>query len=694
MLEINNSIVSHQTLPDLLRAIAVCLRRLIQDEFAGLVLHDPHTDQLLLHAIDTPNVEVAPPAGLPIPMASYPGLAFSSGEIVRRNRIDRSEFPEDPILHIQTREGRRVESLCVAPLLSHGRKLGVLGLASTAENSFSDDDVQLLGGIATQVAIAVENTLNFHDVQLAREQATSSRDRLELLLKVNNAVVSQLSLRELVRAVSSSLRETLGADVTAISLYDENIDQLRAYLFDLPQGFGPIEEGTPLPMDETVGSIAFKTGRPIFVDRIDTRMPASEFDRRMVEAGIRSGGVTPLVAHNRKLGTLGIGSKRESAFSKADQELLVHVANQIGIAVENALAYQEIEKLKNKLAEEKLYLEDEIRTEGNFEEIIGESPALRLILKRIEQVSPTDSTILIRGETGTGKELIARAIHNLSGRRERTLVKVNCAAIPMGLLESELFGHERGAFTGAISQRIGRFELAHQGTLFLDEVGDIPLELQPKLLRVLQEQQFERLGSTRTQQVDVRLVAATNSNLEEMVEKKQYRSDLYYRLNVFPITLPPLRERREDIPLLVRFFAQRFARRMKKRIESIPARTSALLTQYHWPGNIRELENVIERAVILSHGPELEIPIGELGIGQLQMSAAVSARQSGSPMTTGSADPSNLQSVERDHILRVLEETRWVVAGPQGAAQRLGMKRTTLQAKMRKLGIFRKNADA
>jgi formate hydrogenlyase transcriptional activator len=449
---------------------------------------------------------------------------------------------------------------------------------------------------------------------------------------------------------------------------------------NLPVNMPPIEEGTPMPLEGTIGGMAFMSGKPVFMSRPDPQMKLAEFDQRLIDAGIQSGGVVPLIAHERKLGFLGVGSFRVDAFSKSDQDLLCHIANQIAIAVENALAYEEIERLKNKLADEKLYLEEEIRTEGNFDEIIGDSPVLRHILKQIEKVAPTDSTILIRGETGTGKELIARAIHNLSTRRGRTLVKVNCAAIPMGLLESELFGHERGAFTGAISQRIGRFELAHTGTLFLDEVGDIPLELQPKLLRVLQEQQFERLGSTRTQQVDVRLVAATNCDLEKMVADKQYRSDLYYRLNVFPVTIPPLRERPQDIPLLVRFFAQRFARRMKKPIESISAKSSAALAQYHWPGNVRELENVIERAVILSQGPELEIPIQELKVA--------SETSSSTPRKTEAV--STLESVERDHIVHVLEETKWVVSGPSGAAARLGMKRTTLQAKMRKLGISRR----
>jgi formate hydrogenlyase transcriptional activator len=374
-----------------------------------------------------------------------------------------------------------------------------------------------------------------------------------------------------------------------------------------------------------------------------------------------------------------VASLKEDRFPERDTELLRPVANQIAIAVENSLAFRRVVERANKLSEEKLYLQDEIRTEYNFEEIIGESPALKRILEQLQTVAPTDSTVLIHGETGTGKELIARAIHHLSGRRERTLVKVNCAAIPTGLLESELFGHERGAFTGAIAQRIGRFELAHRGTLFLDEVGDIPLELQPKLLRVLQEHEFERLGSTRTTRVDVRLVAATNADLTQKVADNQFRADLYYRLNVFPLTIPPLRERREDIPLLVRYFAQKYARRMKRPIETIPVKAMTALSEYHWPGNVREMENFIERAVILSRGSELQIPLAELkprnGIVTPQLA-----------VTNGFE---TLEHAEREHIVRTLGETRWVIGGPTGAASRLGMKRTTLQSRMRKLGISR-----
>jgi formate hydrogenlyase transcriptional activator len=549
-------------------------------------------------------------------------------------------------------------------------------VASVRESGFTWTDAALLSQIASQVAIAVENTRNFEIAENLRAKLAEERDRSKLLLEVNNALVSNLELRELFMAVSSLLRNVFRHDSAALTLYDEAAHRVTLYAID-PGGSdrkSPTDEGRSSSLDEAPFAKRLIEGRkPRRIDRLEQDPLAPKI---AMAQGLVSDVSTPMIFRNKVVGILHLGSKREAAFSDADMELLAQIGSQVAISIENALAYRQIEALKNKLAEEKLYLEDEIRTEGHFEEIIGESPALKQILKQIERVAPTDSTILIRGETGTGKELIARAIHNLSSRRDRTLVKVNCAAIPMGLLESELFGHERGAFTGAIAQRIGRFELAHQGTLFLDEVGDIPLELQPKLLRVLQEQQFERLGSSRTQHVDVRLVAATNAELEKLVADRQYRSDLYYRLNVFPVTIPPLRNRPEDIPLLVRFFAQRFARRMKKPIESISAKTNATLARYHWPGNVRELENVVERAVILSQSPELEIPLGELKIPDQQTKAI--------------PGPSTLQSVERDHILQVLEETKWIVAGPAGAAARLGMKRTTLQAKMRKLGISRR----
>jgi formate hydrogenlyase transcriptional activator len=385
----------------------------------------------------------------------------------------------------------------------------------------------------------------------------------------------------------------------------------------------------------------------------------------------------PLLGRDRVLGTLNVLSRREAAFTSEDLELLRQVANQVAIAVDNALAFRQIGELKDKLAEEKLYLEDEIRSQYNFEEIIGESAVWKGVLEQVETVAPTDSSVLILGETGTGKELIARAIHNLSGRRERTFVKLNCAAIPTGLLESELFGHEKGAFTGAISQKVGRVELADRGTLFLDEVGDIPLELQPKLLRVLQEREFERLGSTRTLRVELRVIAATNRDLAQMVADRQFRRDLFYRLSVFPIQLPALRERGKDIALLVRYFAQKHAESKGKHVERISSETMQALEKWQWPGNVRELENLIERAVILTRGPVLNVPLAEL--------------KPGPETTTTDRTVITLEDAEREHIVMALRESRGLISGATGAAARLGMKRTTLNSKMRKLGIVRKD---
>ncbi|OLB63800.1 MAG: hypothetical protein AUH96_10425 [Nitrospirae bacterium 13_2_20CM_2_61_4] len=528
--------------------------------------------------------------------------------------------------------------------------------------------------LTSQVALAVDNTLHHEAAEQAQHQLAWKRDRLQLLLDVNNALVSNLDRRALFSAISACLRRVVSHDYTSLAVYDADRKAFDMWAIEF-EGKGLIKEHMLVPVAGSPAGVAFTTGEPRRVERADLVAFESEVGAALLAEGIQSMCTVPLTVHDRRLGTLSIGRLGTEPFTACDSELLASVASQVAFSVENSLAFQEIAELKDKLAAEKVYLEDEIRTEYNFEEVIGQAPALKRVLHQVETVAPTDSAVLICGETGTGKELIARAIHDLSRRRQRTLVKVNCAAIPTGLLESELFGHERGAFTGAIAQRIGRFELADGGTLFLDEVGDIPLELQPKLLRVLQEQEFERLGSTRTRRVHVRVVAATNRNLDEMVAAGTFRNDLYYRLNVFPITLPSLRERPEDIPPLVRYFVQKFARRMNKRVETVPADAMAALAQYAWPGNVRELENAVERAVILTSGSALRVPLSEFRARPAAL--------------TGLA---TLEATERQAILRALHDTNWVLGGPHGAATRLGLKRTTLQSRIRKLGIHRSTA--
>jgi formate hydrogenlyase transcriptional activator len=483
-------------------------------------------------------------------------------------------------------------------------------------------------------------------------------------------------LRDLFDSLTASIRRVLKADVVSLTLLEPTTNELRLYALDFPGRQGFIEEGTTCTLCGCPSTEAIAGRKAVVLSRADLERSESTVSKRLVAEGVKTACCVPLLLRDRPLGALNVGSLQEDAFPPADAELLSEVGKQIALAVANSMAYQEIAALKDKLAKEKLYLEEEIQTAYNFEEIVGDSRALKEVLKQVQTVARTDSTVLILGETGSGKELIARALHNLSDRRERTFVKLNCAAIPTGLLESELFGHEKGAFTGAIATKMGRFELADRGTLFLDEVGEIPLELQVKLLRVLQEQEFERLGSTKTIRVNVRVVAATNRDLARMVDEHKFRSDLYYRMKVFPITVPPLRDRAEDIPLMVRHFAQKFAGRMKKRIETIPTDAMKALQAYTWPGNIRELENFIERAVILSSGSDLSVPLTEL-------------KNPPPPVHEGNGSIATLEDAERQHILKVLRETDWVIGGASGAASKLGMKRTTLQSKMQKLGITR-----
>ena len=512
--------------------------------------------------------------------------------------------------------------------------------------------------------------------KVTRDLTEHRRVEESLLSEITKVLVSNLDIRRLLSAISASIRRIMPHDYASLELYDEKSGELRRQSLDDPYTEELIPAGMHLTVDSSSSGWAFSNREVLVRNRLELDGYHPEVRRRLNGLGLRSACWLPLIARDRVLGTLSVGVRREDAFAESDVYLLKEVANQIAIAIDNALTVRNITALKDRLAEEKLYLEEELQTAYNFEEIIGENLALKRVLKQAETVAPTDATVLILGETGTGKELVARAIHNMSARREHTFVKLNCAAIPTGLLESELFGHEKGAFTGAIAQKVGRAELAHQGTLFLDEVGDIPLELQPKLLRLLQEKEFERLGGTRTVSIDVRLIAATNRDLGQMVAEERFRSDLYYRLNVFPVVLPPLRERPEDIPALASYFVQKYAPRMNKRIQTIPAETMEALTRWRWPGNIRELENFIERAVILSQGPILHAPLSELKAPREEVKTT---------------RETSLEVAEREHIIRVLREAGGVIGGPHGAATRLGVKRTTLNGMMRRLGILRKD---
>jgi formate hydrogenlyase transcriptional activator len=512
------------------------------------------------------------------------------------------------------------------------------------------------------------------DAALLRE-ARDTADRLRLMLDLNGTIAAHLALRDLLPAVAEGVRRALRFDCVGISVADMQSGRLRLNAIDIPEGVGVARPGFEMPIEGTLLGDVFSTGKPA-LHSLANGMAADEVAG---PEGIRFGCAVPLFGRNKTLGVLSVGRKGEPPFTERDMELLAQLSLQVAMALDNSIAWEQVNDLKNQFAREKVYLEDEIRSEMHFREIVGQTKALRGILQQVEVVAPTDSTVLIFGETGSGKEAVARAIHDLSARRAKAFVKLNCAALPTGLMESELFGHEKGAFSGAISQRIGRFELANGGSVFLDEIGEIPLEVQPKLLRVIQEREFERLGGSKTFRTDARLIAATNRDLDAAVRDQKFRSDLYYRLNVFPIRVPPLRERADDIPLLVRHFVHQFGLRMGKAIEAIPPETMDALVQYHWPGNIRELQNVIERAVILTPGSVLNLSVREL----TGRSTQPQAPSSGAPMDMQSV----LDGAERRHIIQALEDANWVIAGPNGAAARLGMKRSTLHARMQKLGV-------
>jgi formate hydrogenlyase transcriptional activator len=664
LFDLSQSIAGHTDLETLCNSLAESLRRVVSFDLLGLVLHDPVHDQLRLHAVSANRLykdkEIVLPAdgddiGAWVWREQKPLVLSPLEEVADRSNGVIQEALEDGI-----------RALTLVPLSNGDRRLGILGFGFTAPFRPDKEALGFLQRVASEVAVTV-------DGYLTSQALLHERDRMRVLFEITNALVSKLPMDKLLPAISEQLNRVVAHDFAVLTLLDKATGEIRVNGLHSPSDFEFALEETSASPEGLPSGEALATGKPVVTVGFDFERFRSPLYRKYATKGFRSACSIPMAGANGMSGVLDLARKNGEPFTSDEVDLLVQAARQIAIAAENALAFLELSQIKDKLANEKLYLEDEIRFDQNVGSMIGESPAFQSVLRNIQIVAPTDSTVLIQGETGTGKELVARALHDLSGRSQRSFIKVNCAAIPATLLESELFGHEKGSFTGAVAQKIGRFELAHEGTLFLDEVGEIPLDLQSKLLRAIQEQELERLGGNRTIRVDIRFIAATNRNLKQMVDEGKFRSDLYYRLHVFPLAVPPLRERKEDIALLVRYFTQKHAKRINRPIESIPSAAIEALTDYEWPGNIRELQNVIERSVILSPGRVLQIAIPEIANPSLS-SPAISRLN---------------ESAERERILRALEESDGKVSGPNGAAARLGLRRTTLQSRIKKLRIER-----
>ena len=653
----------------LIRALAREIRGLLAFDYLSLYLVDVIGGGPSWHILDVDHQSLLAPAG-EVPLEETVEAWVREHQKVVTFPPREGTLPFPGLEAILARHG--VASFCALPLTTVNRRVGTLVVASRRADAYPDGEMGFLSLVADQVALAVDDAANFERLRAAQADLRRGNEQMRLVLDVGSRILSNLDLQELLRSISANVRTVLRCDAASVVLLGPDERSARVFALDFPGSRGFAREGSVIPVEGSALGEFLKAGHPMDLKLSKSAGPGMTI---LQAEGLASGWAYPLASRGRNLGVFTVARRGPEEFDRDELDLVGQIVGQVATALDNALAYREIAELKDQLAEEKLYLEDEIRTELSFDEIVGRSAALRRVLKQVETVAPTDSTVLIHGETGSGKELIARAIHDRSARSGKTFVKLNCAAIPTGLLESELFGHQRGAFTGAIADRVGRFELAQRGTIFLDEIGEVPLELQPKLLRVLQEREFERLGSSRTLRTDARLLAATNRDLASMVEAGTFRADLFYRLNVFPIHVPALRERPDDIPLLVRHFVQQLGRRMNKNVETIPADVMTTLMRYDWPGNIRELQNLVERAMILTPGPVLRVPLDDL-----------KAR-----MRPGAAPgrPQTLLEADRGHILAALEETNWVLGGANGAAARLGMNRSTLQFRMKKLGLVR-----
>ncbi len=656
---------------------------------ARAVLHVPIA---LVSLVDSDRQFFKSQSGLSEPLASERQTpltkSFCKHAVGSREPLVVVDARRDP-LFAQIAEGSDVGVVAYAgvPLITaEGFALGTFCIVDRQPHEWTDEEIGILRVLATSAVSEIELqrvvgelralTENLQNLVESRtSELRASEERQRVLLEVNNAIVTCLDRESLFAATTAALKNVVPFDRAALHIYDPVKEVLRVFGVTGPVPLPPIFPiGTELPRQQSRNGWVLEHGVPLIT--FDMRDPPAFLEHAaLLQGGLRSAVSVPMSVKGRIIGTLHVGSRECGAYRADDVSLLLGIAEQVGLAIENLLAYEEIAALKARLEEENVYLQEEVRAEAAFGDVVGESPAVLDVLASVRKVAKTDSTVLVMGETGTGKELIVRAIHDLSRRKDKLLVKVNCAALPAGVIESELFGHEKGAFTGALTRKAGRFELANHGTLFLDEVGDLPLELQAKLLRVLQEGEFERVGGTQTLKVDVRLIAATNRNLERAVSEDRFRADLYYRLNVFPIVIPPLRKRLQDVPRLARHFAMLYGSKMGKNVGALSADVLERLNAYSWPGNVRELQNVIERAVILS-------PLGRFEIGDF-----VTAPAGGRPKQQAQS----LEDVERQHIVSVLEETGWRVSGERGAATILGLKRTTLEARMKKLGISRRS---
>jgi formate hydrogenlyase transcriptional activator len=669
LLEVSGAIASQPNLKAVLQSLRRLLSSVVAFDAVSLSLLSDNGNSVRLVAFDRSPEAYQLEIGTEVPyVGTAVGRAIEEQKPIYVPDLQ-AELSKIPHLASQAML-RTAQSAYIFPISIGEKKLGALGFVTAQREQFSPDDMELMISVSAHVAVALETAVARDAAELYQRQLAHERDRLRLLLEINNQVVTQLGINELFRSASASIRKYFANDFTGFWLVEKPSNRLECAVLDFPGGTGFLADIPAREVTDPEVEMMLTRAPQIWSEKDFEKLRPGVLERFKDES-ITALAVAPLGTRNGPLGLIAMGSKRSNSFGQEDLDILSQISAQISLALDNALAYGRLSASRNQLEDERLYLESEIRAEYNFEDLVGKSAALRKVLEQIEIVAPTGSTVLLHGETGTGKELVARAIHNLSPRRDRTFVRLNCAAIPSGLVESELFGHEKGAFTGALMQKRGRFEIADRGTLFLDEIGDISLELQPKLLRALQEQEFERLGSNKTIHVDVRLIAATHRDLSLMISNHQFREDLFYRLNVFPIEIPPLRERREDIPLLVHHFVSRLSRRMQKRIKSIPKLAMDALTNAAWPGNVRELENLIERAVILTQGDELNVPLTEIKKSSVRFTSPVST----------------FQEAERQAIIGALKGAAGRISGPGAAAERLGLKRTTLQNKMRRLNI-------